>query len=148
MQVGPEELAALAAAGGAAVVQAAGTDAWAGLRAWVSRWVGRGNEQREQTELERLEAAATALAAATDPQAAAAEAARQQGYWNGRFETLLEPLPPEEREQASTELKSLLARGTAASGVAPHVAVDTINGPVQIANQGSNYMVNNIGSRS
>ncbi|MGW3466207.1 hypothetical protein ACWDE9_44675, partial [Streptomyces olivaceoviridis] len=35
-----QALTALAAAGGAAVVQAAGTDAWTGLRQAVARWFG------------------------------------------------------------------------------------------------------------
>ncbi|MEU2281912.1 hypothetical protein ABZ614_08235 [Streptomyces sp. NPDC013178] len=109
MQVGPEELAVLAAAGGAAVVQAAGTDAWAGLRAWVGRWSGRGDQQLEHATLERLDATEAALSNSTE-----AEAAHQQGYWSSRFEMLLELLPPAEREQAADELESLLGGRTAA----------------------------------
>jgi hypothetical protein len=45
-----ETLAALAAAGGAAVVQAAGTDAWNGFRQAVARWFARGDAQREQAD--------------------------------------------------------------------------------------------------
>jgi hypothetical protein len=49
-----EALAALAAAGGTAVVQAAGTDAWAGFRSRVAKWFARGDTEREQIALERL----------------------------------------------------------------------------------------------
>ncbi|MFZ3474947.1 hypothetical protein ACODT3_01270 [Streptomyces sp. 4.24] len=55
--------AALAAAGGAAVVQAAGTDAWTGLRQAVAGWFARGDARREQAALERLDQTADALRA-------------------------------------------------------------------------------------
>ena len=43
------------------MVQAAGTDAWTGLRLEVARWFGRGDGQREQAELERLDQTADRL---------------------------------------------------------------------------------------
>lgn len=138
MPVGPEELAVLAAAGGTAVIQAAGTDAWAGLRAWVSRWSGRGDRQREQVMLERLDAAEAALSDATE-----AEAARQQRDWSRRFETLLELLPPAERDQAAAELGSLLGERTAAPRGGPSVHVWG-DGSTQIGNY--NITVNNNGT--
>ncbi|MEV0962454.1 MULTISPECIES: hypothetical protein [unclassified Streptomyces] len=109
MQVGPEELAVLAAAGGAAVVQAAGTDAWTGLRSWVGRWSGRGDQRLEHAALERLDATEAALSDPTE-----AQAAHEQGYWSSRFEMLLELLPPAERVKAAGELESLLGGRTAA----------------------------------
>ena len=59
-----EALTALAAAGGTAVVQAAGTDAWTGFRARVAKWFARGDTGREQVALERLDRTAAALGAA------------------------------------------------------------------------------------
>ncbi|MFC9331267.1 hypothetical protein [Kitasatospora sp. NPDC057015] len=49
-----EGLTAMAAAGGAGVVQAAGTDAWTTLRARVARLLGRGRQDAEEAALERL----------------------------------------------------------------------------------------------
>ncbi|MFE9727943.1 hypothetical protein ACFYQ5_31375 [Streptomyces sp. NPDC005794] len=54
-------MTALAAAGGTAVVEAASTDAWAGLRQQLSRWFGRGNTQCESAELEHLDRTAGEL---------------------------------------------------------------------------------------
>ena len=50
-----EAMTALASqAGGAAVVQAAGTDAWEGFRQRVAGFLRRGDHQREGVELERV----------------------------------------------------------------------------------------------
>jgi hypothetical protein len=49
-----DALVALAAAGGTAVVQAAGTDLRADFRERVATWFGRGDAEREHAELERL----------------------------------------------------------------------------------------------
>ncbi|MFE6839351.1 hypothetical protein ACFVFI_31550 [Streptomyces sp. NPDC057705] len=84
-----EALTALAAAGGSAVVQAAGTDAWAGFRQAVARWFGRGDAEQERAELERLDKTVTVLRT-VDP--AQAERARisQEASWQARIETVLE----------------------------------------------------------
>jgi hypothetical protein len=55
-----EALTALAAAGGTAVVQAAGKDAWTGFRGRVAKWFARGDTGREQVALERLDRTAAA----------------------------------------------------------------------------------------
>lgn len=104
-----EALAALAAAGGSAVVQAAGTDAWAGFRQAVAGWFGRGDGRQERAELERLERTVTALQTA-DP--AQAERARisQEASWQARIEAALENLDEEERGRAADQLRALLAR--------------------------------------
>jgi hypothetical protein len=129
-----QALTALAAAGGTAVVQAAGTDAWGGLRQAVARWFGGGDPQRERAELERLDQTAGALAtAATAETAEAAEAAeaagaagavegervriRQEAAWRARIEAFLEGLDDTERSQAAEELRALLARHTPQAGV-------------------------------
>ncbi|MFG2260454.1 hypothetical protein [Streptomyces mirabilis] len=110
-----EALAALAAAGGGAVVQAAGTDAWNGLRRRVGEIFARGDAARAEAELERLDRSARALA----PGASAdivAERLRQEGAWAGRFETLLESLDDATREQAAEELRELLLFVSASAG--------------------------------
>ncbi|KQW00004.1 hypothetical protein [Streptomyces sp. Root369] len=103
-----ETLAALAAAGGTAVVQAAGSDAWAGFRQAVARWFGRGDTQRELAEPERLDQTAAALQT-TDP--ARAERARisEEVSWRARIEARLEHLDGAERDQAADQFRSLLA---------------------------------------
>ncbi|SES32180.1 hypothetical protein SAMN04487983_104274 [Streptomyces sp. yr375] len=108
-----ETLMALAAAGGTAVVQAAGTDAWAGFRQAVARWFARGDAQREQAELERLDQTAVALESAdateVDRVRVSSEAA-----WHARIESALERLDEPEREQAADQLRTLLAQLRAA----------------------------------
>ncbi|MFF3208460.1 hypothetical protein [Streptomyces sp. NPDC002962] len=63
-----DELAsAAAAAGGSAVVQAAGTDLWNGFRGRVAEWFGRGDAVRESRELERLDRRASELSRPRTP---------------------------------------------------------------------------------
>ncbi|TVL88636.1 hypothetical protein [Streptomyces sp. SAJ15] len=138
--MGPEELVALTAAAGAALVQAAGTDAWAGMRTWTSRWWGRLGEQPQRAELERLDAARTALSAAAET-----EAAHQAGYWSGRFEMLLELLPPEAREEAVAELRALVGQRPSAR-YGPTTVNVSGDGPVSVQSGDHNHMVNNFGS--
>lgn len=57
-----EWVAAAVAAGGTAVVQAAGTDAWAIVRQRTARLLSRDDPERERTELMRLDQTATDLA--------------------------------------------------------------------------------------
>ncbi|MFI8850191.1 hypothetical protein ACIGW3_08370 [Streptomyces sp. NPDC053499] len=123
-----ELLMALAAAGGTAVVQAAGTDAWPGLRRALARWFGRGNEQREQAELERLDQTASDLETA---EAAEVEQVRtrQQAMWQARIEFALENLSETERVQTVEDLRELLA---------PHVSPGggAVSGDVHISASG------------
>ncbi|MFJ2170396.1 hypothetical protein [Streptomyces griseofuscus] len=109
-----EALTGLAAAGGSAVVQAAGTDVWNGLRRRVGLIFGPGDAARAQAELERLDHTALVLAAdgAGD---VAAERLRQEGLWAGRFEALLEGLDDAGRDRVAGELRELLTF-VAASG--------------------------------
>ncbi|WP_269855264.1 hypothetical protein [Streptomyces sp. RPT161] len=110
-----EALEALALAGGGAVVKAAGTDAWNGLRRRVAEIFGRGDAAREQAELERLDHTARILV----PGASAditAERLRQEGVWQGRFETLLESLDSAEREHAAQQLRELQSFVAASAG--------------------------------
>jgi hypothetical protein len=116
-------VAALAATGGTAVVQAAGTDTWYGVRRAVARWFGRGDAAREEAALARLDRTAEAVAgdAAGDGRARAELAAA----WRTRFTDLLEELGPEERASAAAELRLVLdaAAGTALSAGAGGVVV-------------------------
>ncbi|MGW0117890.1 hypothetical protein [Streptomyces sp. NPDC003327] len=150
MTMGPDELTALTTVAGAALVQAAGTDAWAGMRAWAARWSRRVGEQRQRAELEHLDAAQAGLAAATQAgadEADAADPAHRAGYWSGRFAALLQELPPEERAEAVTELEALLRSTVPATGPDTGVRVSgTFNGPVQNGN--SNHMVIHYGPAS
>lgn len=111
----PEVLTVLAAAGGTAVVQAAGTDAWAGFRQQVARWFGRGNQQRESAELERLDQTAGELEAAGQAEVERARF-RSEAVWQARIEALLESLDDTERAQAADELRVLLAQHTSQGG--------------------------------
>ncbi|MFB7446112.1 hypothetical protein ACFC01_49030 [Streptomyces mirabilis] len=103
-----ESLVVLAAVGGTAVVQVAGTDAWRGLQLSLARWIGRGNERREQVELERLDQTASALGTAETAEVEQ-ERARQQAMWQARIEIALENLSDTERVQAAEDLRELLA---------------------------------------
>ncbi|MFD8413206.1 hypothetical protein [Streptomyces sp. NPDC059650] len=127
-----EALTALAAAGGAAVVQAAGTDAWEGLRGRLARWFGRGDAQRERDELERLDrSAAEVTAAAEDDGTADRVRARQEVAWQTRIETLLEGLDDGQRTEAAALLEELLEQAATppSPDEAPGVSGNTFNGP-------------------
>ncbi|MFE7582229.1 hypothetical protein ACFU5Y_11810 [Streptomyces gardneri] len=104
-----QALTAVAAAGGLAVVQAAGTDAWTGVRQAVARWFGRGDGERERVELERLDRTAEALAAAEGDTAVSLRV-RQEAAWQTRIEAVLEQLDDTERRDAADELWALLDR--------------------------------------
>ncbi|KJY33543.1 hypothetical protein VR46_33515 [Streptomyces sp. NRRL S-444] len=126
-----QALTALAAAGGLAVVQAAGTDVWTGLRQAVARWFGRGEQQREQAELERLDRTAGELADADEAEAERARI-RQAAAWQARFETRLEDLGAIEQAQAAEELRALLARHTPHGGASAGQGGLAVGGNVDI----------------
>ncbi|MFE0601653.1 hypothetical protein ACFW2T_14330 [Streptomyces sp. NPDC058892] len=129
----PEALTALAAAGGAAVVQAAGSDAWEGLRSRLARWFGRGDAERERGELERLDRSAGELAA-VDADTAERVRARQEAVWQTRIETLLEDLADDvQRTQAAALLQQLLEQAVPhASGGDGLVSGNAFHGPTAI----------------
>jgi hypothetical protein len=117
-----EALTALAAAGGTAVVQAAGTDAWAGFRSRVAKWFARENTGREQVALEHLDRTTAALEAA-GPDEVEQVRADQQASWQKSFEILLESLDGEEQQRAADNLRDLLAGGQAVAAGPGAVAV-------------------------
>ncbi|MFC8726436.1 hypothetical protein [Streptomyces bacillaris] len=109
-----ESLAALAAAGGAAVVQAVGTDAWVMTRERVAGLFSRGDGQRGTAELTRLDQTARELNAAGPGDGSMT--VYWQSAWQARLEMLLDSLPEAEREQATQTLQGLIQTvGTAAS---------------------------------
>ncbi|MGW5261023.1 hypothetical protein ACWEQG_08625 [Microbispora sp. NPDC004025] len=109
-----EWLAAAVAAGGTAVVQAAGTDAWVIVRQRVAKVLSRDDPQREQAELMRLDQTATDLATLA-PEEAALVRARQEAAWAARFEMLLESLGEAERERVARELNDIADQARQAS---------------------------------
>lgn len=104
-----EALAALAAAGGASVVQAASTDAWVTFRQQLARLLGRGDSQTEHAELERLDSTASALDGVENG-AIDLVRSRQEGAWQARLEIFLESLSDRECEEVAESLRSLLGR--------------------------------------
>lgn len=99
-----EALTALAAVGGTAVVQAAGTSAWQGLRQVVAGWFGHEDEERVRVALDR---SAQALVTADG---AEAEVVRrgEQAAWQARFEAAFAALGEHERRAAADSLRLLL----------------------------------------
>ncbi|MEH6376480.1 hypothetical protein V7793_19450 [Streptomyces sp. KLMMK] len=127
-----EALTAAAAAGGTVVVQAAGTDAWTGLRERVARWFGRGDETRERGERERLDRTAGALETAARSGQAERMHDRQEAVWQDRFETLLEGLAAEQRESAAAELRALVEEYGVPSQAAGQVSGNGFRGPTAL----------------
>ncbi|MFD8611314.1 hypothetical protein [Streptomyces sp. NPDC059631] len=138
-----EEWAALAAAGGTAVAQAAGTSTWQGFQRAVARWFARGDEGRERIALERLDRSANALYASDDGEL---EQARriQQAVWQTRFADALESLDEGERVRAAEVLRALLddhAGGAASAGdggvaVSGNVSINADHGSAAALNMG------------
>lgn len=138
-----EVLAALAQAGGVAVVQAAGTEAWTAFRNRVARLFGRGDERREQAESARLDHSAAAIGRADD-----AELVRQEASWRARFEMLLEGLDGVELEQATAELRALVEEFGRSEGRGNVVGGNTFHGPAAFQAGSGNRQVNHFGSQA
>jgi phosphotransacetylase len=139
-----EALVALAAAGGTAVAQAAGTDAWETLRQRVARLLGRGNPERERAELERLDRTAAAVEAAGDGEAERVLVG-QEASWQTRFETLLEEAGEAERQELATALSELVEQARPAQ--APRgVSENTFHGPTAFQVGDHNRQENHFGS--
>ncbi|WP_331746054.1 hypothetical protein [Streptomyces virginiae] len=142
-------LLALAAAGGTAVVQAAGTDAWNGLRSRVARLLGRGDPALEQAALERLDQTATILRE-LEPAEADRVRIRQEASWQTRFEGLLESVGDEEERARLTQgLRALIDEQTAHSGDGGgSVSGNTFHGPTALQVGNSNRQDNRFGTGS
>ncbi|MFJ4091445.1 hypothetical protein ACIPYS_07655 [Kitasatospora sp. NPDC089913] len=141
-----EALTTVAAAGGTAVVQAAGTDAWGALRLRVARLFGRADGGREHAELEQLDRTAELLATA-GPREAELVRESQETSWRHRFEVLLESLDAREREEVAAELRRLSAgmpgRGPAEGST---VSGNTFRGPTAFQIGDGNQQDNHFGS--
>ncbi|MGW1673385.1 hypothetical protein [Streptomyces sp. NPDC002324] len=113
-----EAVLAVAAAGGIAVVQAAGTDAWSAVRQAVARLLGRGSAEIEEAELRRLDQMQAALREDGDP---ARLRERWEGVWQTRLELLLESVDADDRiavtDQLTDVTRLVQARGVADGGV-------------------------------
>ncbi|MFG3255360.1 hypothetical protein [Streptomyces sp. NPDC048172] len=108
-----ETLITLAASGGTAVVQAAGTDAWSSFRQAVARWFGLGDAARERAELERLDRTAGEVEVAGDDSERVTS--RQEAAWQARFEMVLESQDASGQERMADALRSLLSEHAPAS---------------------------------
>jgi hypothetical protein len=139
-----EALTAVAAGGGMAVVQAAGSDTWAWFRTRCARLVGRGDSARESEALERLDRTAAALAAAEEGERERVRAVHAV-LWQGEFASLLESLGEGERERLTEQLGALAKDfGGRPSGGA--VSGNTFHGPVAVQTGDHNRQYNNFGS--
>ncbi|MFF8946692.1 hypothetical protein ACF1A5_31440 [Streptomyces sp. NPDC014864] len=105
-------MAALAAAGGTAVVQAAGTDAWAGVRRRAAALLGRSDVERREAELVRLDQTEAGVTGEGDVE-------RQRAYWESvwqaRLEVFVEGLSAAEREGVAAELRALVVEAGSSS---------------------------------
>ncbi|WP_306329036.1 hypothetical protein [Streptomyces venezuelae] len=115
-----EALTVLATTSGTALIQAAGTDAWTGLRERVARLFGRRSARAEQATLERLDRTAAELEAATDDSAEQIQATLRSS-WRDRLIELLEELDDTERDEVAEELRQIVA----ASGARPDASGPT-----------------------
>lgn len=100
-----ESLVALAAAGGTAVVQAVGTDAWGAVRDRTARLFARGDAERQTTVLARLEETAHDLSDQADPSSALI---RWESAWRARWEMLLDCLSDAELPAVAEELTQVI----------------------------------------
>ncbi|RSS80713.1 hypothetical protein [Streptomyces sp. WAC06614] len=98
-------IAAMAAAGAGAIVQAAGTDAWATVRDRVTRIFGR---DQQEVAAESLEQTSVALEeASSQPGEVDRARALQLALWQVRFEQLLANLEGERQTHVAAQLSEL-----------------------------------------
>ncbi|GLY76861.1 hypothetical protein [Actinoallomurus iriomotensis] len=139
-----EALEALAAAGGGAVVQAAGTDVWATARQRVARLFGGGDPARERAELERLDQTAAALAAAPEGDAKLVRTS-EESAWQSRFEALLEAAGDAARDQVAHELRGLVAQTRPVQKGSGALSGSSFHGPTAVQIGDQNSQTNNFG---
>ncbi|MCP9985801.1 hypothetical protein LUX01_02880 [Streptomyces sudanensis] len=105
----PEIVTTVAALGGAAVVQAATTDAWTSVKAWLVPRLGGGDPDREQAEALRLDTSAAVLrATAGVPEVARERRDQEEAQWRARFLEFLSGLPEDRVAEVERELRALL----------------------------------------
>ncbi|WP_432182465.1 hypothetical protein [Streptomyces sp. NBC_00063] len=104
----PEIVSGLAGSGATALISAAGTDAWTGVRTRVVDLLRRGGQQ-ESAVLRRLDQTVTDLGQANADGTRAEEVRSSLSRsWQTRFTDLLEDLPEAERDAAVAELEALV----------------------------------------
>lgn len=139
-----EALAALAAAGGTAVVQAAGTDVWTSVRDRVIKVFSRGDDRQARQITQRLDQTATALESAGKTEADGEEARiRLTAAWQARFEDLLEGADDRELADLVIQVRQLaaLTPHTDSSVSASDGAV-AVGGDVRISAHGGSVAAN------
>ncbi|MFI6940809.1 hypothetical protein ACIBI4_16160 [Streptomyces sp. NPDC050418] len=121
-----QALIALASAAGVAVAQAAGTDAWQGIRERVARLFGRGPapEAGEDAALARLDRTAAELEGTASEEAVAAA-------WETRFRDLLADAGDAERAEVAQQLRELVALARESGGQVVGEGI-TVTGDVHI----------------
>ena len=100
-----EALAAAAAAGGTAVVQAAGTDVWAAVRGRIAALLGRNDQERQNSVLARLDR--TLAEIETTGGFDGSQRMQLAASWRVRFEDFLDELPPEAQDEAAAHLQQI-----------------------------------------
>lgn len=108
-----EALTAVAAAGGTAVVQAAGTDVWMVVRSRVAALLGRDGDT-QQTVLTRLDRTVSELERARESDDT--QRIRLEEAWRTRFQDFLDDLPPEAQGDAAQALRDIAALGALGRG--------------------------------
>lgn len=111
-----EALAALASAGGTAVVTAMVTDGWEDLRGRLARLLSRGDATAEMSALDRLEESRAALAAAGGDAVQVQQ--ELEADWQARLAGFLEMEPG-----AADELRALVTEAQAATAPPGRVEV-------------------------
>lgn len=104
-----EALAALAGAGGTALIGAVATDGWQAAKRGFARLIGRGDPNRTAAVEERLEST-RAVVERADPGDDRVRL-EQRAAWTARLEDLLAEHP-----ESADELRTLVEQVTAASG--------------------------------
>ena len=134
-----EWIIALAATGGATLVSAVATDAWAVTRSGIAWLFGRGNAGREKTTEDRMDETAVAL---TQGDAPARETVfrAQAALWSARLSGLLEEHPElrEDVERLTGQVRAQLpaARQQRVQAIATGAVTQTSGGGANVANTG------------
>ncbi|MBP8538247.1 hypothetical protein [Streptomyces sp. MK37H] len=128
----------------AAILQAAGSDAWAAMRDRIARLLGRGDAGRERAELERLDRTTSDL---EDPELSEEERTLFRQTWQARFRRFLEGLDEGERERVVAELRALVEPyGEPARRDGGLVRNNTFSGPTAVQTGTDNQQTNYFGS--
>ncbi|WP_329347180.1 hypothetical protein OG226_51235 [Streptomyces sp. NBC_01261] len=123
-----DAIAALAAAGGTAVVQAASTDTWNTVKTALARLLARGDSAAETAELERLDRTHAALTGA-----APSDRNRMEGVWQTRLEAFLSGITDvDARTTAAHQLAAILDTVHDAHGPVAHVGGAAAGGDITI----------------